>query len=100
MEFRVCKAIFNLRAGRDQRVHMPRGSRVLHVGADAVGNWSLWFLCDPSQPLVWRVLRCVFTAEPMPGYDVWDPRKAYVGTVVDAGDARVYHVFLTEDPQA
>lgn len=68
-------------------VQMPRGARVLHV-AEQRGDVCVWAEVDPSMPLEPRRFVVAGTGHPLPAY-----RGPFLGTVLLAGGALVYHVW-------
>lgn len=70
----------------EQQIDMPEGAELLHV-AEQYGTLTLWARVIPTgQPVVKREIIVRGT-----GHPIWT--QAYVGTVVTAAGALVWHVF-------
>jgi hypothetical protein len=71
---------------------MPRGARLLHVGAPDHRTGYVWALVDPEAPKVTRKVFAQPTGVPLPRAG---DGAAYVGTFkVDEGDGwLIFHVF-------
>ena len=69
-----------------QEVMMPRGARIL--SAQAQDNLpTIWFQCDPDEPMEWRNIHIV-------GTDHEPPANAkFIGTVQLSGGSLVVHIF-------
>lgn len=77
---------FELAIDDEQKVPMPEGAELLHV-AEQYGKIALWARVIPTgQPVANRVILMRGT-----GHPIWT--QPYVGTVVTAGGALVWHVF-------
>lgn len=71
-------------------IDMPRGARILHVGAQRQGGQEVacvWALCDPNARKEPRYIVAVPTGQDVPG-----PAKDYVASFTIEGGL-VFHVF-------
>ncbi len=76
----------------EQTVEMPKGAELLHV-AEQFPGLLLWARVLPSEPREQRVILIRGT-----GHPIWS--QPYVGTVVSAVGALVWHVFDGADSEA
>lgn len=70
-------------------VRIPAGARLLTIQVQH-GSPCVWFLCDPSSPLVDRELAIHGTGHPIPPESAHSP---YLGTFQLHGGALVLHAF-------
>lgn len=78
---------FSIDLGSDEPVLMPKGAQVLHVD-NQDGALCVWALVDPHAPKVARGFVVVGTGHPVPAF-----RGRFLGTVLFAGGALVFHVW-------
>lgn len=67
--------------------HMPRGAVVLCAQAQN-DIPTIWFICDPSQPVVERRFAVICTGDDSP-----TDFKHYIGTCQLVNDVFIVHVF-------
>jgi len=69
-------------------IEVPKGAKFLTV-QNQHGEPTLWFLCDPKQPLETRSIQWVGT-----GVDVKNPDElVYIGTIQQHGGTFISHFF-------
>ncbi len=82
---------FPIEAIERQAIQMPRGAKLLHVGAQGVGltaKPSVWALCDTEATPTFRSLAVTRT-----GHDAGHCDGPHVGTFMLGDGALVFHVF-------
>ena len=79
-----------LRIRDKQKVFMPKGAKILHVGLQN-GDVCVWFECDEFAPMEERIIHCVGT-----GFNLPSVSLHYLGTVLIHHDSLVYHFYEEE----
>lgn len=79
-----------LKPANVQRVMMPRGAKI--ISAQAQDNLpTIWFQCDPDEPIEWREIYIVSTGHDAP--HPADVKLKFIDTVQLSGGSLVVHIF-------
>ena len=78
----------SLNIADEQIVIVPQGSEFISV-ANQGGKLCLWFMCDPQQDKINRIIKIVGTGHLFPEAEF----GRFIGTVLTNNDALVWHVF-------